>query len=148
MEFNGVPLHPLVIHVAVVFVPLAVLAALGHALVPRWRTRLRWPLLVAGLIAAASTQLAAMTGDQLKHDRHLGGPLVEQHEMWAGRLQFGAWVLAALAVLAVIPALRRPGVAQTVLMVLLPVVAVVDAYLVYQTGDAGARAVWQAGSGS
>lgn len=147
MELNGVPLHPLVIHVAVVFVPLAVLAALGH-LVPRWRHALRWPLLVTGVIAGVSTQLAAMTGDQLKHDRHLGGPLVEQHEMWAGRLQAGAWVLAALALLAAVPALRRPGAAQKALLGVLAVVAVVDAYLVYQTGDAGARAVWQAGSGS
>jgi len=147
MELNGVPLHPLVIHVAVVFVPLAVLAALGH-LVPRWRHALRWPLVVTGVIAAVSTQLAAMTGDQLKHDRHLGGPLVEQHEMWAGRLQAGAWVLAASALLAAIPALRRPGAAQKALLGVLAVVAVVDAYLVYQTGDAGARAVWQAGSGS
>lgn len=146
MNLNGVPLHPLVIHVAVVFVPLAVLAALGYGLVTRWRGWLRWPLLVTGVIAGISTQLAAMTGDDLKHQRHLGGPLVEVHEMWAGRLQAGAWVLAALAVLAMVPALRRPGVAQKALLVLLPVVAVVDAYLVYQTGDAGARAVWQAGS--
>jgi hypothetical protein len=147
VQFNGVPLHPLVIHVAVVFVPLAVLAALGQ-LVPRWRHALRWPLLVTGVVAGVATQLAAMTGDQLKHDRHLGGPLIEQHEMWAGRLQAGAWVLAALAVVAVLPALRRPGVAQRALLGVLAVVAVLDAYLVYQTGDAGARAVWQAGTGS
>ncbi|MGN6782362.1 MAG: DUF2231 domain-containing protein [Marmoricola sp.] len=146
MELNGIPLHPLVIHVAVVFVPVAVLAALGYALVPRWRHWLLWTLLVTGIVAGVSTQLAAMTGDQLKSQRHLGGPLVEQHEMWAGRLQAGAWVLAALAVLAVVPALRRPGGLQKALFVLLPIVAVVDAYLVYQTGDAGARAVWQAGA--
>lgn len=145
---NGVPLHPLVIHVAVVFVPLAVLAAIGYALIRRWRGWLRWTLLFTGVVAAVATQLAAMTGDALKSQRHLSGPLVEQHEMWAGRLQAGAWVLAALAVLAVVPALRRPGGLQKALLVLLPVVAVVDAYLVFQTGDAGARAVWQAGAGS
>ena len=31
------PLHPLVVHGAVVFGPLAAVAALVYALVPRWR---------------------------------------------------------------------------------------------------------------
>ena len=44
--FNGLPLHVLVVHGAVVVTPVAALAAL--ALVrPSWRTRLRWPVAVA-----------------------------------------------------------------------------------------------------
>jgi hypothetical protein len=41
MELGGLPLHPLVIHAAVVFGPLAALCALGYALLDRWRERLR-----------------------------------------------------------------------------------------------------------
>ena len=49
MEFHGIPLHPLVVHAAVVFTPLAALSALGFALVERWRGYLRWPTLVAAM---------------------------------------------------------------------------------------------------
>ena len=98
MTINGVPLHPLVVHAAVVFVPLAVLAVLT-LLVPRWRWASRWVALVVVALAAGSVQLAAMTGDDLKH-RVGGSALIETHEMWAGRLQAATWVLAALTLVA------------------------------------------------
>lgn len=41
MEFFGLPLHPLVVHAAVVFVPLAALLVMVFAVFPRhrWATR-------------------------------------------------------------------------------------------------------------
>jgi hypothetical protein len=149
MEFNGLPLHPLVVHAAVVFVPLAALAGLAYV-VPRWRGLLRWPMLAAAAIAAASVQLSAMSGQDLEHERHLGGPLLAKHEMWAGRLQTGTWVMAAIVLVAVwaVPRVRsRGGVAVLgqVLVVALPLAALVELYLVFRTGDAGAKAVWSTG---
>ena len=153
MTINGVPLHPLVVHAAVVFVPLAVLAVLS-ILVPRWRWASRWVALVVVALAAGSVQLAAMTGDDLKH-RVGGSALIETHEMWAGRLQAATWVLAALTLVAfwVLPhttALRNGRDKDTRLPVLvlpvtalLPVLAVAVLILVFLTGDAGARAVWK-----
>ncbi|WP_310962588.1 DUF2231 domain-containing protein [Nocardioides terrisoli] len=156
MEVNGLPLHPLVIHVAVVFVPLAALGVLGYAVVPRWRRTLRWPMLVATVIAAVAVQVSAMSGSDLKRERGLGGVLLDQHEMWAGRLQFATWVLAAVVVLAffVAPSSRRrlsgAGSAAAirlirlalVLRVVLVLFALAELYLVVRTGDAGAKAVW------
>src|SRR6266540_2932876 len=55
MEFNGLPLHPLVVHTAVIFGPLAALTALAYAALPRWRDRLRWPML--GMVLLGSVQL-------------------------------------------------------------------------------------------
>jgi hypothetical protein len=152
MEINGVPLHPLVVHAAVVFVPLAALAVVAFA-VPKWRWVARWPALVIVAIAAASVQLASMTGDELKH-RVGGSALIETHEMWAGRLQTATWVLAAVTAVAfwVLPHVNRVAggrdkqarvaVLERPLVVLLPVLAVVVLVLVVLTGDAGARAVW------
>jgi uncharacterized membrane protein len=150
MEFNGLPLHPLVIHVAVVFVPLAALACLGYV-VPRWRSLLRWPMLVAALVAAGAVQLSVMSGEDLKDERHLGGALLEAHQNWAGRLQVGTWVLAGVVLVScwAVPRLRsRGGVAVLgpALVVVLPVVALVELYLVFRTGDAGAKAVWGTGA--
>jgi len=152
MTVNGLPLHPLVVHAAVVFVPLAALAAIAFA-VPKWRWAARWPALVLAGLAAVAVQLAAMTGDSLK-EKVGGSALVATHEMWAGRLQAGMWVLAAATLLAfwALPHATpvhgaadkeaRGTVVQRPLVVLLPVLAVVVLGLVVMTGDAGARAVW------
>lgn len=144
MELNGIPLHPLVVHAAVVFVPLACLAALVFAARSGWQRAVRWPLVVLGLVGAGVTQLAAMTGDDLKHARHLQSPLIETHEMWAGRMQLGMWVLAGVIVVAVLLTRRSSAGALALLARgLLVAGAVAVGYLTYRTGDAGAAAVWK-----
>ena len=35
MEFNGLPLHPLIVHVVVVFAPLAAIGGILYAVVPQ-----------------------------------------------------------------------------------------------------------------
>lgn len=154
MEFNGLPLHPLVVHLVVVATPLVGVDALLYAVRPSWRWALRWPLAVAAVIAAAATQVAAMSGDDLKDRLHISGPLIEAHETWAGRLQFTTWVLAAVALIAcaTLPVASRTvggrdftgrvALLRPVLAVVLPVLGLVELYLVFRTGDAGAKAVW------
>ncbi len=154
VEINGVPLHPLVVHAAVVLAPAAALMSV-LVLNARWRWLTRWPALLLTLGAALSVQLAALTGEDLK--AQLGdNPLIRTHETWAGRLQVATWVLLAVTAVAfwALPAVSRlqggrdrPGrvaVLEKPLLVLLPVVAVVVLVLVVLTGDAGARAVWTA----
>ncbi len=153
MTVNGLPLHPLIVHLAVVAVPLAALGALLLGLAPRWRHQLRWPVIVTAIIAAGATQLAAMSGDALKDARHVTGVAMQVHEAWAGRLQAGTWVLAALVVLAAWalpipgpsaagPTPQLPVPIGNALVVLLPLLGLLELYLVYRTGDAGARLVW------
>ena len=73
---NGLPLHPLIVHAVVVFVPLGALSAIGFALVPRWRWLLRWPTLLIALAAVVLTRIAVLSGTRLKTDRKLGGDLI------------------------------------------------------------------------
>jgi hypothetical protein len=40
--FMGLPLHPLAVHAAVIFVPLLALGSAGYAVLPRVRRRLGW----------------------------------------------------------------------------------------------------------
>ena len=154
MEINGVPLHPLVVHAAVVFVPLAALAGAVYALVPKWRSLLRHPTLAVAAAAALTTQLAGMTGENLAETARESS-LLDDHEMWAGRLTFGVWVFAAVVAVAwwVLPHVSslvgkddkeaRVGVLAMPVTILLPILAVVVMVLVYFTGDAGAQAVWK-----
>ena len=79
------PLHPLVVHAAVVFVPLAALAAILFV-VPKWRWLVRWPALVLAVGGAAAVQIAVMTARDLEKIRHLeSSPLVHTHEEWGQR---------------------------------------------------------------
>jgi hypothetical protein len=153
MEINGTPLHPLVIHAVVVFVPLAAIAAIALA-IPKYRWLARWPALVLTLGATAATYVAKLSGHDLEESRHLDSPLVHTHEQWADRLMIGMWVFAVLVAVAfwVLPHVTRlaggrdrvakVAALEKPLMVLVPLAAVVVLVLVVLTGDAGARAVW------
>ncbi|GAA1791718.1 hypothetical protein GCM10009795_041780 [Nocardioides hankookensis] len=142
MEINGLPLHPLVVHAAVIFGPIAALAALAF-LVPRWRLRLRWPMVALALVATASIVAAYLTGDNfLEHKPELRtSPQVQTHEDRAGQL---LWVTIAFGVIALVTGwfATRTGALRVVLDVLLGVAAVATLVLVFLTGEAGARAVW------
>src|SRR6266542_1811331 len=48
-RFGSLPLHVLVIHLAVVVLPVSALTAIAFAVLPKWRWLLRWPALVLGL---------------------------------------------------------------------------------------------------
>ena len=153
MEINGLPLHPLIIHAAVVFVPLAATSAILFA-VPKWRWLLRWPTLVLSVSSLVFVQVSIMSGENLKKTRGLDTPQIDTHEEWGERLRIAMIVLTILAVLAVwafgyvtrvtggsdreppVPALEKP------LMVVLPLAGLATLVLVFLTGDAGARAVW------
>jgi uncharacterized membrane protein len=153
VNIHGIPIHPLVVHAAVVLVPLAALFASAYAVLPRRRWQTRTPAVVLSVAGALSVQLAAMTGDQLKESLHENTSLIQSHEHWAGLLQAASWALAGLVVIAwwALPHENplperdhRQGVTvlSGPLMLLLPVVSVAVLVLVVLTGDAGARAVW------
>ncbi|MEZ5191884.1 MAG: DUF2231 domain-containing protein [Nocardioides sp.] len=64
---GGLPIHPLVVHAAVVLGPLAALLLLGYAFRPGWRAGLKWPMLLTGGVAALSAAIAASSGEALQH---------------------------------------------------------------------------------
>jgi hypothetical protein len=143
MEINGLPLHPLVVHAAVVFGPLASLAALAYVLLPSWRDRLRWPMLGLAVMAGAAIVAAYLTGNSFLAGRPAlrGSAAVELHRQRAVRL---LWVTIAFSVAAVAAAWlhERSGAVRVALGVLLGVLALAVLVQVALTGDAGARAVW------
>ena len=153
MEFHGIPLHPLVVHAAVVFTPLAAVSALVFVLVERWREYVRWPTLVLVLVTAATDYTAKITG------RNLFDKLTAQgfHNKWLTLHQQRAttlvWIVLALAVVGVLAVLAVPAAGGSarittapalvlVLRVAVVGLAVAAVVYVYLTGDAGARSLW------
>ncbi|MDP2774078.1 MAG: hypothetical protein Q8O61_11040 [Nocardioides sp.] len=144
MEINGLPLHALVIHAAVVLGPLAALTGLLYALVPRWRDRLRWPLVAMAAVGAVAIWVSYLSGEELAEANTYGGPLeplVETHEDRAGILRLS---MTAFAVLSFLAAWwhTRTGAVRAVMSGLVAVSAVVTLVYVVLTGDAGAQIAW------
>lgn len=77
----GLPAHPLVVHAVVVLLPLAAVAAIAAALVPRWRQRYSAPLLCVTLLGVLAVPVAAKTGEQLEHriSQRFENPLITEH---------------------------------------------------------------------
>lgn len=144
-EFNGLPIHTLALHVAVVLVPLAAVLGVLFA-IARTRSWSRVPLLVVSVGAVAAVYVAKESGERLQQVLNLEGPsrdLVDVHAARADVLFFASIGYAVLAVAAfVVTRNARNDLATTVLAVLLVVGAVGVAFQTYRVGDVGARAVW------
>lgn len=155
----GIPAHPLVLHAAVVFVPLLALLTVAYALVAPVRPHTRWVLGLLAVGAPLAALFAKLSGDAF-FDRMRSAnritpefvPTIEAHQ------QFGditLWATIGLAIVAL--ALVRfvpPRAAEAsatggngrVLTLSLQVLSLVAAgvalYYVIRTGDSGAKAVW------
>jgi uncharacterized membrane protein len=155
MELSGIPLHPLIVHLAVVFGPLAAVLALAFCLMPRYRWVLRWPFAVALLVAVGGVVLATMSGDSLLQSRPAiqSSQVVQSHANAGLRvrnviLAFG--VLGALAVwrlpgaspLRPLDPPRADGPMEWLISAGTVILAVVVGLLIVSAGHSGARAVW------
>jgi Predicted membrane protein (DUF2231) len=146
--FMGLPLHPLVIHAAVVFVPLLILAALAYALVPRLRDRIGWVTVLLAFVAPLIALFAKLSGDafraRLARIAPHGAPfaLIDGHRHF-GTLTVYATAALALLALALVLIRRKPPVVNVILIVLVVIASGVAAYYVYRAGDSAARIVWK-----
>ena len=162
MEFNGLPLHPLVVHAVVVLLPLAAVATLLVVVRPVWRRQLGvWVLLLAAA-GVFAVPVATSTGEQLRASLGGGSPLVEIHEERAETLLIPALIYLVLLAATVLVGRRAdaavdgPGAAhatrsnvgslQRITMitgVLAALAGLAVTGLVVWIGHAGSVAVWQ-----
>ena len=162
----GLPLHPLIVHATVVFVPTAAAAVPLAALWPRFRRWAGWGPLAVSVVALVLTPLSTASGENLRHQMPQN-PLIARHSQLAdGLLPWTAGLAVVAALLYLLhrghrPGLsasarppgsgwsRRPGgrsllVAATVLAVVAALGTTVQVALI---GHSGAKAAW-AGVGS
>ncbi|GGB76769.1 hypothetical protein N798_02250 [Knoellia flava TL1] len=163
MDINGLPAHVLVVHGAVVFAPLAALAATLLAVVPRWRYLTRWPALALALVATVTVWLARISGTDFFDSRFASLPAdnpvlaaIREHEERGETLSLvvlgllavtaaGAWLLGGPSGFASgrgAKELAAPWL-ETALPVLLVLVSLATLVYAFLAGDAGARATWE-----
>lgn len=152
-QINGLPVHALVLHAAVVFVPLLALVAIVYAVVPRWRGRIGWAAVLLAVAAPVTTWVSKESGEALR-DRLVangmsGKPLeaIDDHMGYGTLTLYFALGLGVLTLVMVFLTLRRtdkplPRVADLGLAVIMVALALASGYYVFQTGDTGAKAVW------
>ena len=137
----GLPLHPLVVHSAVVLVPLVAFAAIASVILPKFFTRYSKAILLLGVIAQISLFLAKGSGEPFEERL---GKEVERHA------DFGE-----VAPLAFIPLLallfikwwlerldKKNKSLQSLLSILLIAAAILALVYIFLTGHSGAESVW------
>ena len=144
----GLPAHPLVVHGAVVLLPIAAVATVVVAAVPRWRRP--YALLVFGvsLAAAGAIWLAQESGESLE-ERVTETALVERHSELAEQVL--PWAIAVVVVAGAVVAADRyrsrlatlPARATTITLIAAAVITGVGAtWTVAEVGHSGAKATW------
>ena len=162
----GLPTHVLVVHAAVVLIPLAAVAAAIFAVVPRWRRPLRWWVVLVTLAATAAVPVATETGQHLQ--RRLGeqgaltGGVATAVSTHAARGEQMKWFVIPLLVLVLLlvwldmqrpsrpasayggPMVRsRQSLVLKIVAVLTLAAALATTVQVVRVGHSGSAAVWQ-----
>jgi len=154
--FNGLPIHPLLVHFVVVVVPLAALCLVLSMAWPAARRRLGIVTPLVALAALVSVPIAVEAGEALEEQVNESA-LSELHGHLGRDLL--PWVIALFAVsvvqwiwfryftgtgaLATRITSRPARITITVLLAIAVAVVVVGAvYEVFVIGESGAKAVW------
>jgi hypothetical protein len=145
--YDGLPAHPLIIHVPVVLIPASIFGALACVWRPTWFIRYGILLCLTSIAAMSSIFLAMQAGAALRGVLHLQGE--------AGHLiAFTAILILTFAATRISGEMGPTGLAiadrtlsarstLVTLRVVLVVLALLAAFWVFRVGDLGAKAVWQ-----
>lgn len=157
-EFNGLPLHVLIVHAVVIVVPLAALCALLTAFWPAARRRLGIVTPLIALAALVLVPLAVQAGEWLQSRLVNVTPLLGAHTAlgetmlpWVIALFLAAtlqwfWYRCVAAEGARFASALSSSAGRLVATVVLDVIVVVSALgsvvVVALIGESGSRAVW------
>lgn len=138
----GLPLHPLVVHVAVVLLPLAALGFVAVILIPRARRPFTWVVLAGLAVGSIATLIAKESGQALA--ARVGLP--EEHAELGDLLPYAAIALTVIAALWVWSTRRDTNSPSTMISRIFGAVGIVGALgtiaLTVIVGHTGALAVW------
>ncbi|BCJ58720.1 DUF2231 domain-containing protein [Micromonospora endophytica] len=150
----GLPVHVLVVHAVVVFVPLLVLLAVAYIALPRFRSRLDWAVAALAVIAPITAWVGTESGEALQERqiaRGFAGEIlaqIEEHASYGDVLSLITLGLALAVILLLVANSghrRVPTVPRWVpplLSVAVVVLGVLALVYVWFTGHSGAEIVW------
>src|SRR5690348_2758975 len=158
----GIPAHPLLVHAAVIFVPLQALSAVVYAFLPGLRPKITWAVVGLAVIGPGAAWFARLSGQAfrqrlidhgLKDATFLGK--IDAHQSFGDATSWATVALTAATVVLLLLSRRTTaadgsataGVNAPVLLIwavklVVLALAAATAYYVFRTGDSGAHIVW------
>ena len=158
--YSDLPAHPLFVHVPVILIPTAVVAALVLIARPEWLGRYGIALSLVSIAAMSSIFLAMQAGAALNGVLHLQGEaatLISEHSQAAHILAIVFTLFTAVLILTfatyrisegsptglgIVDGLLGSRSTFNALRVLLVILAIAAGFFTFRTGDLGAKAVW------
>ena len=143
----GLPAHPLIIHVPVVFVPILGLVVLAVMFNFRWFERSGVVIAAFSVVSLAATLLAVGAGEAFREERErdfpalIGDPTLHDHAD-AGITVRLTMVLLTAVLVGLLFAKRLPNAARIVLRVLAVLLALTAVVFVIRTGHLGSKLAW------
>lgn len=159
--YERLPAHPLFVHVPVILIPVTVVTAVVFMIRTDWFSRYAIALAVVSIAAMSSIFITMQAGAALRGLLNLQGEaanLISQHAQAAHILAVVYVVFTAVLIITFaayrisrgmptgLALVDRPLSSPAVfaaLRVVLVALAIGAAYMVFRTGDLGARAAWQ-----
>lgn len=143
MDIFGLPLHPLIVHAAVVLVPLAALGALLVVAIPWVRTRYGGLTALFAVAATGSALAARFTGPALATELGLAGSArIARHQAYGLWMPWPVLLLLVALVAYLWAQARGPKALVAISGVVTVLASLISLVLIGLTGHAGATAVW------
>lgn len=139
---NGLPTHPLVVHAAVVLIPMSALALIVMAFWRHFSRRYGWLVVGLAAVALGASFVAAESGEALSV--RVGGAGFDHSQLGDRMPIFVAVLLGATVLLWLFdrPAPIPRRIFRWLLSGLAVIVAIANLVWVYLVGDSGAKSVW------
>ena len=135
----GLPIHPLVVHFAVVLLPLAAFSTIVSIYIPRYRKRFAFASVFGLFVGTGAAIVAKQTGEKLA--ARIGVP--QNHANYGSYLQIAAIVLFLLGLVWYRSFKSKPTIRARGIGHLTALVATAVLVLTFLTGHTGAEAVWK-----
>jgi len=144
MTINGLPAHPLLVHLVLVMLPLSSLMAIIGSLWPSAQRKFGFLTPLAALGATIFVPITIKAGQQLLDTLHLTGAAIAHHEALGERILPFSVALAVTTIgqwiyLRFVPRRRWLTVLIAALVIAAAALTTVQVVL---AGDAGAHLVW------
>ena len=143
---NGLPVHPLVVHAAVVLIPLAAIGVLVMVFWPRFSRSFGIAVVVTAALATGAAFVAKEAGEALAS--RVGEPGFDHQELGdVMPIVAGVLLLAAIGLWLIDRRTESDASGSTrwvriAVATLAAVIAVGNLVWIYRVGDSGARSVW------
>lgn len=138
-SISGLPVHALVVHFAVVILPLSATALIALIYMPKLKSQYSFITTIGVVLGSAAVLVAKQSGEALAE--RIGTPV--KHADWAEVLTIAAFILMVLTLIWYRSSKGRRSRVVTPLGHVTVLAAIAVLALTFLTGHTGAQAVWE-----